>query len=67
MIVCSNDNPGLTLTCFTAMPNCVTYAFSYEKVKTIDFSENIAACDMKGKRCIQQIELIKVCKYIRSR
>ena len=37
MIVCSNDNPGLTLTCFTTMSNFVTYAFLYEKVKTIDF------------------------------
>ena len=37
MIVCSNDNPGLTLTCFTTMSNFVTHALLYEKVKTIDF------------------------------
>ena len=55
IIVCSNYNPGTTLTCFTAMSNCVTYAFLYEKVK-IDFSETIAACDLKDGRCIQLIE-----------
>ena len=43
MIVYSNDNNGLTLTCFTKMSNCVTDAFLYETVKTIDFSETIAA------------------------
>ena len=53
MIVCSHDNPGLTLTCFTTMSNCVTYAILYKKVKTIDFSETIAACDLKDGRCIQ--------------
>ena len=56
MIVCSNDNYGLTLTCFKKMSNCVTYAFLYETVKTIDFSETIAACDLKDERCIQLIE-----------
>ena len=56
IIVCSNDKPGVTLTCFTTMSNCVTYAFLYEKVKAIDFSETIAACDLKDGRCIQLIE-----------
>ena len=29
----------------------VTYAFLREKVKTVDFSETIAACDLKFGRC----------------
>ena len=56
MIVCSNDNPGLTLTCFTTMSSCVTYAFLYEKVKRIDFSETISTCDLKDGICIQLID-----------
>ena len=56
MVVCSNDNPGLPLTCFATMSNCVTYAFLYEKVKTIYFSETIAVCDLKDGRYIQLIE-----------
>ena len=36
------------------MSNCVTYAFLYEKL-SIDFSETIAACDLKDGRCIQLI------------
>ena len=39
--VCSNDDPGLTLTYFTARPNFVPYAFVWEKGKTMDFSEAI--------------------------
>ena len=56
MIVVFNDNPGLTLTCFTTMSNCVTYDFLYEKIKTRIFSETITACDLKDGRCIQLIE-----------
>ena len=33
--VCSNDDPGLTLTYFTARSNLVPYAFVWEKSKTI--------------------------------
>ena len=47
IIVCSNDDPGVTLTYFMARSNLVTYAFLWEKVKTVDFSETIAACDLK--------------------
>ena len=36
-----NDAPGLTLTDFTAKSNLVPYAFVWEKVKTMDFSETI--------------------------
>ena len=60
---CSNDDPGVTLTYFTARSNLVTYAFLWEKVKTVDFSETIAACDLKVGRCRQLIEIMKVCEY----
>ena len=39
--VCSNDDPGLTLTYFMARSNLVPYAFVWEKGKTMDFSETI--------------------------
>ena len=45
--VCSNDNPGLTLTYFTARSNLIPYAVVWEKGKTIDFSETIVVCDLK--------------------
>ena len=61
--MCSNDDPGVTLTYFTARSNLVTYAFLLEKVKTVDFSETIAACDLKVGRCRQQIEFMKVYEY----
>ena len=62
-IICSNDDPGVTLTYFTARSNLVTLAFLWEKVKTVDFSETIAACDLKVGRCRQLIEFIKVYEY----
>ena len=34
-----------------------------EKVKTVDFSETIAACDLKVDRCRQIIEIMKVSEY----
>ena len=37
--VCSNDDPGLTLTYFTARSNLVPYVFVWEKGKTMDFSQ----------------------------
>ena len=45
--VCSNDDPGLTLTYFTARSNLVPYAFVWEKGKTVDFSETIVNYDLK--------------------
>ena len=45
--ICSNDDPGLTLTYFTARSNWVPYAFVLEKGKTMDFSETIVVCDLK--------------------
>ena len=45
--VCSNDEPGLTLTYFTARSNLVPYAFVWEKGKTMDFSETSVVYDLK--------------------
>ena len=43
----SRDDPGLTLTYFTATSNLVPYAFVWGKGKTIDFSETIVVYDLK--------------------
>ena len=43
----SNDDPGLTLTYFTARSNLVPYAFVCEKGKTMDCSETIVVYDLK--------------------
>ena len=45
--VCLNDAPGLTLSYFTARSKLVPYAFVWEKVKIMDFSETIVVCDIK--------------------
>ena len=37
--ICSTDDPGLTLTYFTARSNLVPYAFVWEKGKTMDFQK----------------------------
>ena len=39
--VCSNEDPGLTLTYFTTRSNLVPFAFIWKKGKTMDFSETI--------------------------
>ena len=49
-IACSNDDPGVTLTYFTARSNLVT-CFSVGKSERVDFSETIAASDLKVGRC----------------
>ena len=51
------------MTYLTARSNLVTKAFLWEKVKTVDFSETISACDLKVGRCRQLIEIMKVCEY----
>ena len=48
--VCLNDDPGLTLTYFTARSNLVPDAFVWEKGKTMDFSETIVVYDLKLAR-----------------
>ena len=63
VIVCSNDDPGVTLNYFMARSNLVTCAFLWEKVKTVDFSETIAASDLKVGRCRQLLEFMKVYEY----
>ena len=64
--VCSNDDPGLTLTYFTARSNLVPYAFVWEKVKTMDFSETIVVYDIKVGRCSQLNKYMKFYEYKRS-
>ena len=66
-LVCSNDDPGLTLTYFTARSNCVPYAFVRKESKTMDFSETILVYDIKVGRCSQLNEYIKLYEYQRSR
>ena len=45
--ICSNDDPGLTMTYFTARSNLVPYALVWQKGKTMDFSETIVVYDLK--------------------
>ena len=65
--VCSNNAPGLTLTYFVARSNLVLYAFIWEKVKTMDFSEIIVVYDIKVGRCSQLNEYMMLYEYQRSR
>ena len=58
MIVCSNNDPGVTY--IKAWSNLITLAFLQEKVKTVDFSETIAASDLKVSRSILLIEYMKI-------
>ena len=44
--VCSNDDPGLTLTYFTARSNLVPYAFIWEKIKQWIF-QKLLPSDLK--------------------
>ena len=44
---CSNGDPGLTLTYFTARSILVPYAFLWERGKTMAFSETIVVSDLK--------------------
>ena len=65
--VCSNDDPGLTLTYFTARSNLVLYAFGCEKGNIMDFSETIVVYDIKVGRFIQLNEYMDVYENQRSR
>ena len=49
--VCSNDNPGLTWTYFTARSNLVSYPFVRENGITMDYSETIVGYDIKVGWC----------------
>ena len=59
IIICSNDDLDL----FYCKVKFGYLCFSMGKVKTVDFSETIAACDLKVGRCRQLIEIMKVCEY----
>ena len=65
--VCSNDDPGLTLTYFSTRSNLVPYAFVWENVRTMDFSETIVVYDIKVGICSQLIEYMKLYEYQQSR
>ena len=45
--VCSNDDPGLTLTYFTAKSNLVPFVFVSENAQAVDFQETTEACEVK--------------------
>ena len=60
--VCINGDPWLTLTILW-QDQIWLHRLFYEKVKTVDFSETITACDLKDGRCRQLFELMKVCEY----
>ena len=51
------------MTYFTARSNWYLRFFYGKKVKTVDFSETIAAIDLEVGRCRQLIEFMKVCEY----
>ena len=51
------------MTYFTARSNLISLTFIWEKSETVDFSETIAACDLKVGRCRQLIKIMKVCEY----
>ena len=65
--ICSNDDPGFTVTYFTTRSNFVPYAFVWEKVKTMDFSETIIVYDIKSGICSQLNEKMKLYEYQKSR
>ena len=46
-IVCSNDDPRLTLSCLLTMSNFATLAFIWENVIMMDSLEIFAACDLE--------------------
>ena len=61
--ICSNDDPGLTLTYFTAKSNLVPYAFVWEKGKTMDFSETNVVYDVRVGRCSQLNDYMNLYEY----
>ena len=65
--VCSNDDPGLSLSYFMARSNLVPYTFVLEKDNIIDFSETIVVYDIKVGRFIQPNEYMNFYEYQRSR
>ena len=46
-IICANNDPGLTVTYFTARSNFATWAFTWENVRMMDSLEIIGSCDLE--------------------
>ena len=65
--ICSNDDPGLTLTYFTATSYLVSYAFVWAKGKIMDFSEIIVVYDVRVGRFYLLNEYMNRYEYQRSR
>ena len=66
--VCSNDDPGLTLTYFTARSNLVPYALVREKGNIMHFPETVVVYDIKVGIFIQLNEYyMNLYEYQRSR
>ena len=65
--VCSNDDPKLTLTFFTARSNLVPYAFEWDKGKTMFSAKIIVVCDIKVGRYSQLKAYMNIYEYQRSR
>ena len=57
---CSKNDSGLTLTYFMARSNFVPYAFVWEKVKTMEFSETIVVYDITIGRFSQLNKYMKL-------
>ena len=47
IIICSNDNPGLTLALFTAWSNFATKVFIWENVTMMDSLKMFASCELE--------------------
>ena len=60
---CLNNDSGLTFTYFTARSNLVPYAFVWENVKTMDFSETVVVYVTKAGRCSKINEYMKLHEY----
>ena len=58
--ICSNADPELTLTYFTAMSNLLPCAFVREKGKTMDNSETIVVNDIKAGRCFGWLVVLRL-------
>ena len=67
IIICPNDDPGFALTYFTPRSNLVIYAFVWEKVQIVNFSETFVACELKIVTCNQLNEQMRLHEYQRSR
>ena len=64
--VCSNDDPGLTLTYFTVGSNLVPYAFVWEKGTAMDFffpENTVVVYDIKVGRRSQLNEYMNLYEY----